>query len=64
MGALERSAQMIQEDLMFDGQYDSDSHAQTTESVVLEEELPEDYEPTEDEILEYATCFDIVSLPC
>ncbi|EKX46884.1 hypothetical protein GUITHDRAFT_70094 [Guillardia theta CCMP2712] len=39
---------------MFDGQYDSDSHAQTTESVVLEEELPEDYEPTEDEILEYA----------
>ena len=28
--------------------------AQTTESVVLEEELPEDYEPTQEEILEYA----------
>ena len=24
------------------------------ESIVLEEELPEDYEPTEEEILEYA----------
>jgi hypothetical protein len=29
-------------------------HARTMESVVLEEELPDDYEPTEEEILEYA----------
>jgi len=39
---------------MFEGEDEVESTAQTTESVVLEEELPDDYEPTADEILEYA----------
>ena len=39
---------------MFYGEEEVESQAQTTESVVLEEELPEDYEPTQDEIIEYA----------
>ena len=43
----------LADDDAFEGE-DTGSHAQTTESVVLEEELPEDYEPTEEEILEYA----------
>ena len=42
------------DDLLFEDENDVGSNAQTTESVVLEEELPEDYEPTEEEILEYA----------
>jgi centrosomal protein CEP164 len=42
------------DDLLFDDEAETGSHAPTTESVVLEEELPEDYEPTEEEILEYA----------
>jgi len=40
--------------MMFEGEDEVESTAQTTESVVLEEELPDDYEPTQDEILEYA----------
>eukprot|EP00961_Rhodomonas_salina_P049400 663552-Rhodomonas_salina.1 len=42
------------DDQMFEEDLDQESHAQTTESVVLEEELPDDYEPTQEEILEYA----------
>ncbi len=42
------------DDAMFEDELDTGSVAQTTESVVLEEELPENYEPTEEEILEYA----------
>jgi hypothetical protein len=42
------------DDAMFEDELDGGSVAQTTESVVLEEELPENYEPTEEEILEYA----------
>ena len=41
-------------DMMFEAEEEVESQAQTTESVVLEEELPDDYEPTQDEILEYA----------
>ena len=49
-----RSSNTQIDDLLFEDDNDTGSNAQTTESVVLEEELPEDYEPTEEEILEYA----------
>ncbi len=39
--------------MMLEGEEEVESQAQTTESVVLEGELPEDYEPTQDEILKY-----------
>ena len=48
------ASQPAVDDLLFEDENDAGSHAPTTESVVLEEELPEDYEPTEEEILEYA----------
>lgn len=42
------------DEAMFEDDLDGGSVAQTTESVVLEEELPDNYEPTQEEILEYA----------
>jgi hypothetical protein len=36
------------------GSKEADEKEENSESIVLEEELPEDYEPTEEEILEYA----------
>lgn len=41
--------------MIFEGEDEVDSTAQTTESVVRAE-VPDDYEPTQDEILEYAKC--------
>ena len=49
-----QSSALPVDDLLFEDENDAGSQAPTTESVVLEEDIPEDYEPTEEEILEYA----------